>query len=150
MVLERLDLAEGVTARASALVDEVVGIAGPYQSRQTLLHVLVQLVQVLLEQVLFLAFDQVHDVVVVAHNQHHVFLQDAKLILAVEQLGQVDVKVHKTVLGDLIPVANLDQDFSEICVEIALEQTSLARRLEEIILAQEGWLVSQHLVGSLD
>ena len=73
------------------------------------------------EQLLLLLIDQVHDVVVVSHDEHDVLLEDAELLTSIVELGQVDVQVHETVLGHLRPIVYFDQDLAQLRIEIALK-----------------------------
>ena len=104
----------------------------------------------LLEELLLLRTDQVHDVVVITHDQHHILLEDAQLLTAHVQLRQVDVQIDKAVLLHLVPVVDLDQNLAQIKVKVALEDANLARLREERVAAKEDRLIVEELLICLD
>jgi len=53
-------------------------------------------------------------------------LHNAKLVFAVEQLRKINVKVHKAMLGNLIPVSDFNKNFAKFEVEVALKKANLA------------------------
>jgi len=85
-----------------------------------------------IEKRFFLLIDQIHDVIVVSHNEHDIFLENTKLLTAMIELGQVDVQVDEAVLCHLGPILNLNQYLAQFGVKVALKQADFARILEDI------------------
>ena len=126
---------------------EGVSIVDPLEFLKTNLDGAVEELEMLLEELLLLITDQVHDVIIIPHDQHHVLLEDAQLLTALVQLRQVDVQVDKAVLLHLIPVVDLNENLAQIKVKVALEEANLARLREERVLAKEGRLcIEEHLI----
>lgn len=89
-LLEDLDLVQSGLAIVSALDGERLGIAIPAVETDTSVDELVKLSHVLLEERLLPVIDHVHDVVVVAYNQHHILTEDSELVLLGAQSGELD------------------------------------------------------------
>ena len=93
---------------------EGIGVVGPLKLLETDADGAIEILKMLLEKQLFLLADQVHDVVVVTHDEHDVLLQDAKLLTTVMQLSQIDMQVDKAMLLYLVPVVNFNRDLAEV------------------------------------
>lgn len=62
---------------------EAICVVDPLKLLQSSSDVLVEVFEVLLEKELFLVADQVHNVVVVSYDKHHIFLKKAQALAAI-------------------------------------------------------------------
>ena len=129
---------------------EGISIVDPLELAKTDLDGAVEELEMLLEELFLLITDQVHDVIIIPHDQHHILLEDAQLLTAPMQLRQVDVQVDKAVLLHLVPVIDLDENFAKIKVKVALEDANLARLREERVFGEENRLFIEEILISLD
>ena len=72
----------------------------------------------LLEKRLFLLIDQVHDVVVVAHNEHHLLSEHSQTVLSACQAGELNWHVTHTLRSNLVPILNFLQYLVQRDVEV--------------------------------
>jgi len=102
-------------------VHKCVSIVDPLESADTVGNVTIKLREVFSKELFLFIADQVHDVIVVPYDQHDVLLKKAKLITSIMQLSKIYVQVDETMLGNLCPVLDFDDDFTQFSVEVAFQ-----------------------------
>jgi hypothetical protein len=83
-----IDFLEIIKTVATALVDECISLSQPVEAPDTWLNELVKLGKMIVEEVLLFLVDDLHDAIVVSHNQHHIFAQDSELFLLCQNASQ--------------------------------------------------------------
>ena len=142
--LEVIDLLVVFEAVSSALINKGVCLSKPVEPTNTRLNELIERGQMVIEEFLLLLVDDLHDAVVVAHDEHDVLTQDAQLFLTGVQLDQRLRESDKTVRLYLVPVLNFKQQLQQVSVEVRFKQVRLLlskQRLGALVLKVDVTLI---------
>ena len=117
--LIHLDLLEDKVAFTPAGIHKDICLGTPGELVNTWLDDLVETSQVLSEQLLLVLVDELYDVVVVAHNQHHVLTQLPQSISFRILTCQRRWDLQRVQGLDFVPILHLNQVSQQLGVEVA-------------------------------